>query len=157
MTPEQVPAPLPPSDRGPRRTAVVALAPVLASAVALLAYEVVGRLAGAAAGPGRADVIDLGPAVAVLLGGGAAAGVVWAVGLRVVVGALFPAPARSRIWWQLVGAGLVTLVVGSRALALLLPVSVPLGGWLLQQVALVLVAVAADRRLARAETVSSGS
>lgn len=157
MTPEQVPAPLPPSDRGPRQTAVVALAPVLASAVALLAYEVVGRLAGAAAGPGRADVIDLGPAVAVLLGGGAAAGVVWAVGLRVVVGALFPAPARSRTWWQLVGAGLVTLVVGSRVLALLLPVSVPLGGWLLQQVALVLVAVAADRRLARAETVSSGS
>jgi hypothetical protein len=92
MTPEQVPAPPPPPDRGPRRTAVVALAPVLASAVALLAYEVVGRLAGAAAGPGKADVIDLGPAVAVLLGGGAAAAVVWAVGLRVAVGSLFPAP-----------------------------------------------------------------
>lgn len=157
MMPEQLPAPPPASGRRPRRTVVVALAPVLASAVALLAYEVVGGLAGAAAGPGKADVIDLGPAVAVLLGGGAAAAVVWALGLRVVVGSLFPAPARSRIWWQLVGAGVVTLVVASRALAVLLPVPVPLGGWLLQQAALVLVALAADRRLARTEPARSGS
>lgn len=155
MTPEQHTAPPPPSDRGPRRTAVVALAPVLVSAVALVAYEVAGRLAGAAAGPGNPDVIDLGPAVAVLLGGGAAAAVVWTVGLRVVVGSLFPAPARSRIWWQLVGAGVLTLVVGSQALALLLPVPIPFGGWLLQQAALVLVAVAADRRLARTEIATS--
>jgi hypothetical protein len=51
----------------------------------------------------------------------------------------------------------VTLVVGSRALALLLPVPIPLGGWLLQQAALVLVSLAADRRLARSETVSPRS
>lgn len=156
VPPVPLPEPSSPTARGSRRTAVVALAPVLASAVALVVYTVVARVVDATDQPSEPDVVDLGPAVAVLLGGGTVAAVVWAVGLRVVVGTLFPAAARTRVWWQLVGAGVLALVVGGPLLTLALPVHVPFGGWLLQQAALALVAVRADRRIALAETVPPG-
>lgn len=130
-----------------RRTATVALAPVIASTIALVVYLAVGRLVEATVEP-TPGVIDLGPAVALLLGAGGAAVVVWAVGLAVVVRSLFPAEHRRRVWWRLVGAGSAALVLGNWLVVWVL--QVPFGGaaWLLQQVVLALVAVHADRQAA---------
>lgn len=133
-------------DRG-RRTATVALVPVLASTVALAVYLAVGRLVEATVQPAP-DVIDLRPAVALLLGAGGAAVVVWAIGLGVVVRALFPAEHRRRVWWRLVGAGSAALVLGNWAMVWVLQVPFAGAAWLLQQAVLALVVVRADRHAA---------
>lgn len=140
-----------PQDRAPSmpRTVVVALAPVVASALALTVMLVISRAVEAADQPAPSGVIDLGPLVGMLVIGGGAGTLVWLLGLGLVVGTLFPAGRRAPTWWLLVGSGAAALLAGGWVLPRLLPVSLLIGGWLVQQVVLAVVAVREDRRIAR--------
>ncbi|MCC2317911.1 hypothetical protein [Cellulomonas chengniuliangii] len=130
------------------RSVRVALAPVLASVAAGTVFLLTARAIEESARPPAASGIDLGPLVTIVLGAGGAASVVWTIGLAVAVRALFPAGRRARVWWLLFGAGTAALFIGSRLMPYLLPIPAIVGGWVLQQLVLMLVAVRADRRLA---------
>jgi hypothetical protein len=134
-----------------RRTLRVALAPVLASILAAAVFVVVSRAIEASTSGPDGDSIDFGPIVYVLVGAGGAATLVWAIGLAVAVAVLRPEGRRARLWWLLFAAGTATLLLGTRLVPAVLPDGPFVQAWVLQQVVLALVSVAADRRAARSE------